>query len=264
MKNNNICKFPLSNVENSIDISCFVFETNLENMKTLNKLQTLRFILIEHGNGTFLFDKTPCDFTVGDVIFGFENEDFLLQSGNDVRYFYINFSGVRAISLCRRLNVNPTTRKVKNLNSLIPFCKDCLFNTSPEHVDIAAESLLLYIFSRLSSNVTVQNDTLQKILDFIEDNYTNPTLSLETIAKVLGYNVKYVSHFFKEKMKVSYSEYLSSLRFKYAIFLFEHGVNSIKNVAYLSGFSDPLYFSSAFKKSVGISPKEFIARIEKK
>ena len=59
---------------------------------------------------------------------------------------------------------------------------------------------------------------------------------------------------------MNYSEYLRSVRFKYAISLFELGISSVKNVALLSGFSDPLYFSNIFKKTTGISPKEFISQ----
>ena len=65
-------------------------------------------------------------------------------------------------------------------------------------------------------------------------------------------------------MGVSYSEYLRSLRFRYAISLFELGISSVKNVALLSGFSDPLYFSNAFKKEIGLSPKEFIRECAEK
>ena len=61
-------------------------------------------------------------------------------------------------------------------------------------------------------------------------------------------------------MKVNYSEYLRSIRMKYAISLFELGISSVKNVALLSGYSDPLYFSNSFKKTVGISPKDYISK----
>ena len=84
------------------------------------------------------------------------------------------------------------------------------------------------------------------------------------IGKLSQDSNKYLSHFFKEKMNVSYSEYLRSLRFQYAISLFELGISSVKNVALLSGFSDPLYFSNSFKKAIGISPSEFIANLSKK
>ena len=78
-----------------------------------------------------------------------------------------------------------------------------------------------------------------------------------TIADELSYNSKYISHIFKEKMGISYSEYLRSLRLKFAVSLFDRGLDSVKNVALLSGFSDPLYFSTVFKKGMGVSPKEY-------
>ena len=81
------------------------------------------------------------------------------------------------------------------------------------------------------------------------------------VAEKLGYNGKYLSHVFREKTGVRYSEYLRSLRIKYAVSLFEHGIDSVKNVAVLSGFSDAMYFSTVFKESVGVSPKEYRAAL---
>ena len=59
-------------------------------------------------------------------------------------------------------------------------------------------------------------------------------------------------------MNISYSEYLRSVRLKYAVTLFDHGIDSVKNVALLSGFSDPLYFSKVFKDTIGVSPTVYV------
>ena len=45
--------------------------------------------------------------------------------------------------------------------------------------------------------------------------------------------------------------------------LFDHGIDSVKNVAFLCGYTDPLYFSNVFKKQIGMSPKEYKNKIEK-
>ena len=97
-----------------------------------------------------------------------------------------------------------------------------------------------------------------------EQRFNDPELSLSAIARELSYHPKYVSHLFKEKMGISYSEYLRSVRLKYATVLFDHGIDSVKNVALLSGFSDPLYFSTVFKKQIGRSPKEYIEARDKR
>jgi YesN/AraC family two-component response regulator len=101
---------------------------------------------------------------------------------------------------------------------------------------------------------------MHKIVEYTQQNFQDSELSLAIIAEKIGYNPKYLSHFFKSNMNISYSEYLRSIRFKYAISLFESGISSVKNVALLSGFSDPLYFSNTFKKVTGISPKAFIEK----
>ena len=90
-----------------------------------------------------------------------------------------------------------------------------------------------------------------------EQNFVDSSLSISSIANELSYNPKYLSHLFKEKMGMRYSEYLRMLRVKYAVTLFDRGLDSVKNIAYLSGFDDPLYFSTVFKKVVGVSPKEY-------
>lgn len=261
MKNKNICKFPSSNILNEFNISKFVLETDKITMMEIVNLPSNRMILVEQGEGTFSFDGTLYSASAGTLIFGFEGERFTLIDGTDIHYLYIDFSGQRGQNLCTRFGIYPATRIIRKQNILIPFCKDCLLNTPQERIDLAAESVLLYVFSHLTSGNVSQNTLLQRMIELTEERFSDPDLSISVIADELGYNTKYLSHFFKEKMNVSYSEYLRSIRFKYAISLFEHGLNSIKNVSYLCGYSDPLYFSNSFKKAIGISPKEFISRL---
>lgn len=261
MSNKNICKFPLSNFPNEFSVSCFVLETDREVMQTTITLSNNRIILIEQGEGSFLLNDTRYTFNAGTLIFAFVGETFVLESGKDVHYLYIDFNGRRSNTLLQRFEIYPSTRKLKHFNGLIPFCKECLLSSPHENIDVTAESVLLYIFSRLSPNNQKQNSILQKIIDFTQENFHNPELSITFVANKIGYNAKYLSHFFKQKMNLNYSEYLRSIRFKYAISLFENGISSIKNVAFLSGFSDPLYFSNSFKKEIGCSPKEFILNL---
>ena len=261
MKSNNVCKFSSSNLSNDLSVFCFVRETDPTIMKKPKKLDHDRMILVEQGSGCFLFDNASHPFSAGTLIFGFEGETFSLSSGEAVQYLYIDFSGIRATNLYHRFGIYPQLRKNENFNALIPLFKDCLFSTPQENIDIAAESILLYVFSRLSVNLSTQNTTIQKMLEITEERFREPDLSLALVAKEIGYNAKYLSHLFKEKMNVGYNGYLRSFRFQYAISLFKLGISSVKNVALLSGFSDPLYFSNAFKKEIGISPTEFIATL---
>ena len=141
---------------------------------------------------------------------------------------------------------------------MIPLWQESLASASDKTIDLAAESILLYSFSRLFGAESERNSIIGKIAEITEQRFSDPALSLSVIAEELSYHPKYVSHLFKEKMEISYSEYLRSVRLKFATTLFDHGIDSVKNVALLSGFTDPLYFSNVFKKCVGMSPKQYI------
>ncbi len=261
MKSKNICKFPPNGPSFDLSVYCFVQETHRETMLSPQKLVHHRMILVEQGEGEFLFDDTKYSFSAGTLIFGFEGETFVLNKGEKVSFFYIDFHGIRANHLFRRVGIQPDTRKKNNYNSIIPFCKDCLLSTPQENIDMVAECVLMYVFSRMASNMPVRNNIIQRIIDITEESFHDPELTISSIAEKIGYNPKYLSHYFKKQMNINYSEYLRSVRFKYAISLFELGLSSVKNVAFLSGFSDPLYFSNTFKKAIGVSPKEFIANL---
>ena len=264
MRTNNVCKFPMSTAENDLSVFCFVYETNETIMKQNTAIAHYRMILVEQGEGIFEVDGVSHPFSAGTLFFCFEGESLVLSQGEGVRYFYIDFDGARVSKLFKRFGIYPYLRKTEKFNGAIPFCKESLFNAQQENIDIISESVLLYVFSRLSSQGPTQNATIKRVIEITEENFQDPELSLTVIADEIGYNPKYLSNFFKEKMNITYGEYLRSLRFKYAISLFEHGISSVKNVALLSGFSDPLYFSNAFKKAVGVSPKEFIQAHERK
>lgn len=261
MKNKNVCKFTLHDVASELSVYCFVLETEKEIMARNYTLPNKRMILFDQGEGECFVDGVAYQFAPGTLLFCFEGEKFTLPNGDGVRYFYIDFGGARGDSLLRRFGIIPRTRKKDNLNELIPFCADSLLKASDENIDIAAELVLLYVFSRMSVVRLAQNDVLQKVIDITEENFRDPQFSISSIAKEIGYNSKYLSHFFKKQMNVPYSEYLRSVRFKYAVSLFKMGLVSVKNVAFLSGFVDSLYFSKTFKKAIGVSPKDFIKNL---
>ena len=262
MKSQNICKYITANRGNELDVSWFVLETDAKTSYKPHKLGRNQLILVSEGSGVFEFDKESVPFSIGSLIFGFSGETFLPKPDGECKYMYIRFAGPRADELFRRFNITAATRAFSGFDGLVPLWSKSLARADEQTIDLAAESMLLYAFSRLSSNITAHNTLISKIVEISEAQFTDPTLSVNTIADALGYNPKYISHIFTKKMGVRYSEYLKSLRIKYAVTLFDHGIESVKNVALLSGFTEPLYFSTVFKKSVGVSPKEY--RMQKK
>ncbi len=259
----NICKFPQSSLHASLSVSCFVMETSVQTMREPVLLKHHRMILVMQGQGTFQFDSHTAPFSAGNLFFAFQNETFSVGEAIDVMYLYIDFDGGRAEDLLHRFGIQSNHRSYKGYEGLLPFWRDSLSRAQEDTIDLAAESTLLYTFSRFRPQTDEYDKLIDKILKITDEDFRNPELSVSGIAHALSYNPKYLSHTFKKKMKVSYSEYLRDIRIEYAISLFNEGLDSVKNVALLSGFADPLYFSNIFKKTVGISPREYILTLQK-
>ena len=260
----NICKFtPPPSVGASLCATLFVHETDEETMRRPVKLTTHRMILATKGEGELLIDNDRYRIKRGSLLFIFTDETVALTLGREIQYIYIDFVGARALELFSRFDITPPTRLFEGHDGLIPLWLESLGRASDKTIDLAAESIILHSFSRLFDKSGDSAGIVSEITKITERCFSNPELSISVIADRLCYNPKYLSHLFKRKTGIVYSEYLRSVRLKYAVMLFDQGIDSVKNVALLSGFTDPLYFSKVFKDQVGSSPKEYIKNKQK-
>lgn len=262
MKSRNICKFPPGIPGGSTLIARrFVKETDPTVMERKQTLSEHRILLPSEGTGRILIDGTPYPLERGTLFFCFSGESVAVEAGEGLVYLYIDFSGDRADELLRRFELTPLTRTAPGQESLLPLWQESLIRASEDTVDLVAESLLLFSLSRLTGARGGEGGLVGRIIAMTEECFRDPTLGIAEIAHELSYHPKYLSHLFKSKTGVGYSEYLRSVRLKYATALFDHGIDSVKNVALLSGFSDPLYFSGVFKRAIGVSPTDYIAGV---
>lgn len=258
MKNKNICKLIPPSLADRLSVSGFVLESNPEVMRTPTRMNEHSMILVKNGSGRFCFDDAKFPFSPGHLVFGLKGEVFCVECEQACEYLYICFDGARAAELFRRFSITPLSRSFPGFDSLIPLWSESLSRAGELTVDLASESMLLYAFSRLSGSLTSQNILIRQMIEITEERFSDPDLSLSLLAEELGYNPKYLSHQFKRSVGKGYSEYLQTVRIKFAVSLFDHGLDSVKNVALLSGFSDPFYFSSVFKKHLGTAPREYL------
>lgn len=264
MKNRNICKFPPGiPVGSGLTARRFVKETDPAVMERRQTLTEHRMLLPIEGEGRIMIDETPYPLERGTLLFCFLGETVTVGAEAALSYLYIDFAGDRAAELFRRFDITPLTRAAAGQESLIPLWQESLIRASEDSVDLVAESLVLFSFSRLGSGKTSDGGLVGRIIAITEESFRDPALGVAEIAHELSYHPKYLSHLFKSRTGVGYSEYLRSVRLKYATALFDHGIDSVKNVALLSGFSDPLYFSAVFKRAIGMSPTEYIAGCKK-
>lgn len=94
------------------------------------------------------------------------------------------------------------------------------------------------------------------ILNRLESNLQEP-FDLESLAQEQGMSVRSYLRKFHDLTGISPLQYHNQLRIGRAKELLEKSDDSITEIGYASGYYDSSHFSRAFKKSVGLSPREF-------
>ena len=94
-------------------------------------------------------------------------------------------------------------------------------------------------------------------IDYMQKNYGDSELGLNQICEYLNISTSRFSSVFKEATGKTFTEVLTNIRMEKAKQLLRQ--TSLKNyeIAERVGFSDPHYFSIAFKKTTGMTPKEY-------
>ena len=82
-------------------------------------------------------------------------------------------------------------------------------------------------------------------------------LSLAVIANYVNYNDSHVSRLFKRITGENLTEYITACRIARARQLLEQTDDTVQVISRKAGFHTSQYFSSAFRKSVGMSPNEY-------
>lgn len=101
-----------------------------------------------------------------------------------------------------------------------------------------------------------RNNTIRKIEQIVGEEYMKP-LSMKYIADKLYLNHIYLGQIFKKETGISLNDYINKVRISKAKKLLKSANSMVYEVAEQVGFSDSQYFSTVFKKIVGVSPKEY-------
>lgn len=100
---------------------------------------------------------------------------------------------------------------------------------------------------------------LQNITAFLEQNITNPQLSVEWLSKQFGMSRSTLYTKLFEITGQTPVEYIRSFRLDKATLLLEKSNMTIAEIGYHVGFTTPNYFARSFKHKFGILPSEYLA-----
>ncbi|MDE6846277.1 MAG: response regulator [Lachnospiraceae bacterium] len=139
-----------------------------------------------------------------------------------------------------------------------------------QEVNMGIEELSLYVRNILEKAMELRDQesdnrgrkVLKRALEYIEENYTQETLSLNTLAGEVGVSANYFSAIFSQAMNVTFIEYVTQKRMEKAKKLLRQTEKHSGDIALEVGYKDPHYFSFVFKKTQGCTPREYRAGIK--
>src|SRR5690606_16754090 len=97
-----------------------------------------------------------------------------------------------------------------------------------------------------------------KVMDFIEQNLSEPVLNVEEMAKEVGMSRNTLYRKIKNLTGQTAIEFIRNIRIKRAAQLLRQKKINVNEVAYMVGFTDVSYFRRCFKEEFGITPREYL------
>ena len=163
------------------------------------------------------------------------------------------------------LNIRFTiTAYVESLGSTQEEYKERLENSSRD-MHMKPDEVFDYFVDMLQAAISIRDKEssyqsgkmLRKVLDYIDENYTKDTLSLNSAATAVDVSANYLSAIFSQNMQKTFIEYVTGKRMEKAKKLLRGTDKSTSEIAAEVGYKDPHYFSFVFKKTQGCSPREY-------
>lgn len=119
----------------------------------------------------------------------------------------------------------------------------------------------------LTPEIKIESDDeklLNTILIYLEENLTNPQLSVEDLSRHVGMSRSSLYNKILELTGQTPIEFIRSVKLDKASVLLEKSNMNVAQIAYSTGFSTPHYFTKSFKAKFGMLPSEFMMRMRKK
>lgn len=177
-----------------------------------------------------------------------------LKEFDDIRQMVNEASqGIRIYGKTR----NTIARRLKSLATASGFEKvDGLLQIM--HLISVSREKRLILPNDLANTTDTDTDRLIAAINFVKTNLEKP-IYLQEVAELACMTESSFSRYFKQRMKKTFSAFLTELRLEKAKALLIQDGRSVKEVAHLSGYDSLAHFYKVFKNYTGVSPAQYKA-----
>jgi len=198
----------------------------------------------------------------------YQRYKYFLKEHADI--FWVHFNG----SATNLLLQNNTLLNARVVESLPAKRTESLFKmmiSNLKSIDEYSNQLnslhineLLLTIARAKNREIVKNEISSEYLKAVKyvDDHLSKKLTLLDIATYANVSTKTLTRYFEKYQNMSPMKYVNFSRIEKAKILLQSN-NSIGQIAAALGFEDPLYFSTVFRRYVGLSPEKYRKSLKK-
>lgn len=253
-------------------LSILVVEDNEELRGFLNTILSRRYLVLQASNGQEGLDMTiqyVPDLIISDVMMPVMDG---LEMANHIKE-NINVCHIPIVLLSAKSALDD---HVKGLESGIddyitkPFSATYLktrINTLLKQRKLLQERYITMFIDKRQLTVDIHPSEpqitsfdkvfLEQAVRFVEDNIDNVEMTIEEFASALKMSRTVFYRKLKTIVGLTPVDFVREIRIKRAAQLIDSNEYTFSQIAYMSGFNDPKYFTKCFKKHFGVTPSEY-------
>lgn len=223
-----------------------------------NGFNSFGILCVTEGNLTVTCESNVYNLSKNNVIFFLPDEFYYINNKWDAEYIFISFNAIGEI--LPELNGMAVAIEqqemllVKEINTLINSFDDTV---SKQQIFSMLELLVLLCAKK--QNITVCEDKsavlFSKSAEILKRNI-NSNISVSDLADQLNISLSNLKRLFAKYTNIGVHEYYTFLKIAQAKELLRIG-KIVTDTAELTGFANQAYFSAAFKRITGMTPKEY-------
>lgn len=211
---------------------------------------------IQHGKSSFLINGEEIIAEEGDIVFydiGDPNE-YTHLSGYDTQVYWLHFEGNKAREVLNNIGIENSCVLHTNTNLAEYFeniIREMTYQNS--NYSMLAVANLYIILANLLRKNSKTDDVINYVISLM-NNMENNHMTLEEYADICHLSKSQFIRRFRSYTGQTPINYKNEIVIRNAQWYLENSSYSISEIAGILQFENVYYFSSMFKKAVGISP----------
>lgn len=233
-----------------------------------------QLLYIASGQAHFFFDDKDTIVTAGHMVIyrPKEMQRYIYYGVDQTEVYWVHFTGSDVTNILRKYGITNDTRVIYTGTSLeySRIFKQMIYELQKcqsdyeELLSMLLHQIFISIHRQITKERNIRNEYLEAEMEtaiqYFNENY-NTAINIESYALSKGMSISWFIRSFKQYASVTPMQYIVALRITNAQMLLENTNYSVKEISYIVGYDNPLYFSRIFRKQKGVSPTEYRKRL---